>query len=246
LKVALAFLTVVPVKLGEDECSEADLAASRLAFPVVGALIGLALAALSWVLSRQAAGPGIAAFLLVAAGVALTGGLHLDGLADTADGLFLGGGRERRLAAMRDPHVGSFGVAAVVLVLLGKYAVLCDLGSRTRMVGILGAAIVSRSLILVSAGMANYARAEGTGRILIDATTLRDAVRAAIVALVAGAIVLGPGGLVAAAVAIGLAALLSRIATDRLGGVTGDTLGALVEMGELLFLLVLSLMTVRP
>jgi adenosylcobinamide-GDP ribazoletransferase len=241
LRIALAFLTIVPVRLADGEMTEADLAASRLAFPVVGGVIGLALAGLSLVLSRAGVAPGVAPFLLVAAGAALTGGLHLDGLADTADGLFLGGGPERRLAAMRDPHLGSFGVAAVVLVILGKFVVLDHLGGSRGTWALLGWSVVGRSLVLVSAGTAVYARPEGTGRILVGATRGRDALGASLLALVTGLGVGGVIGLVAAALAVGLAWGVSRVASARLGGVTGDTLGAVVEGGELLFGLVLTL-----
>lgn len=243
-KLALAFLTTVPVRAGGEPISDADLAASRFAYPVVGGAIGLALAVLSWGLGRAAVAPGVAAFLLVATGVALTGGLHLDGLADTADGLFLWGDPARRLSVMRDPRVGSFGVSAVVLIILGKYAVLSALAGPQRGWAVLGAAVVSRSLVLVSAGQAVYARAAGTGRILVDATTLRDGIGAALVALAAAWAMSGLPGFLAAFLAIGLACLLTRVAARRLGGVTGDTLGALVETGELLFLLVLSLAAV--
>jgi len=240
-KLGLAFLTVVPVRFRDGEVSDDDLAASRLTYPLIGALIGLTLAGLSFALSATGATPSVSAFCLTAAAVVLTGGLHLDGVADSADGLFLAGGPTRRLAVMRDPHVGSFGVAAVVLTILGKYAVLSGLNGPTRAWALLAAGGVSRSLILVSAGSSSYARSEGTGRILIDATNRRDAVAAGAAALLAGWAGAGEAGLVAAGVAVVYAILASRVVAARLGGVTGDTLGALVETGELAFLLCLTL-----
>lgn len=245
IRLALAFLTIVPLAppagAGDQDESEleADLAASRFAYPLVGLLLGLLLAALSSGLDRLGAGPGVAAFALVVAGVALTGGLHLDGLADSFDGLFLWGGPERRLAVMRDPHVGSFGVSALVLVLLGKYVALESLPGPERSLSLLAAAATSRSLLLVSAGLANYARAEGTGGILIRATTRRDALFGALAAL-GLALTAGPAGLGAGIAALALAAGWTRLAIARIGGITGDTLGALVELSELLVLMVLS------
>jgi len=240
LRLALAFLTVVPVPLRDDEFAPASLADARLAYPIVGALIGLALAGLSEGLRRAGAFPGVAAFLLVAAGSALSGGLHLDGLADTADGLFLWGDADRRLAVMRDPRVGSFGVAALVLVLLGKFAALGALAGPARSLAILGAATIGRSLVLVSAGLAPYARPDGTGRIVVDATRPRDALGAAVVAVAVGLGVAGRPGLIAAVLALGTALALTRLASRKLGGVTGDTLGALIELGELIVLLTLA------
>ena len=241
LRLAIAFLTVVPVRVGVGELRDDDLARSRFAYPVVGALIGLALAALSAACAGAAVRPLPASFLLLAAGVAITGGLHLDGLADTADGLFLGGDAARRLAAMRDPHLGSFGAAAVVLVALGKFAALATLGGTHRTLGLLSTAIVGRCAVLVAAGTAAYARPEGTGRTLVEATTSRDASLAAALALACGYGVGRLAGLVAAAVAIATALGLARLASRRLGGITGDILGAVVELGELAYLLVLTL-----
>jgi adenosylcobinamide-GDP ribazoletransferase len=243
VKLALAFLTVVPIRFGDVEVSDNDLAASRYAYPAVGAAIGLALAGLSWILAKVGASPGVAAFLLVAFWASLTGGLHLDGLADTADGLFLWGDPTRRLEVMRDPRVGSYGLTAVVLVILGKFAVLNDLLGTSRAWAVFGSAVIGRTLVLVSAGTASYARHQGTGRILIEATTLRDASGAAALTLVIGILAAGWPGLVAGALALVLAWGLTRLAVARLGGVTGDTLGALVEAGELLVLLAASVLS---
>lgn len=237
-RLALAFLTVVPLRWTGDEPDGDDLAASRFAYPVVGAVIGLVLAAASEVLRRGGVDPSLAAFLLVAGGVAVTGGLHLDGLADSFDGLFLWGGAERRLAVMRDPHVGSFGVAALVLVLLGKYAALASLGPEgsDRSLDLLASALVSRTLILVAAGSATYARAEGTGRFLIDATTRSEALGAAVAVPIVAAALAGPAGLAGSLAALALAWSLVRWARSRLGGITGDLLGAVAELGDVTFL----------
>jgi adenosylcobinamide-GDP ribazoletransferase len=245
VRLALAFLTILPIPVGDDEATPAHLADARFAYPIVGGLIGLALAGLSEALRAIGAPGGPSAFLLVASAAILSGGLHLDGLADTADGLFLWGDPGRRLSVMRDPHVGSFGVSAVVLVLLGKFAAIEAIGGAPRSFALLGGATVARSLVLVSAGLAPYARPEGTGRFLVDATTRRDAALAAVVALAVGRLTAGRGGLIASAVALAVAVVLTGTARRRLGGVTGDTLGALVELGELGFLLVVGLLATR-
>jgi adenosylcobinamide-GDP ribazoletransferase len=239
-RLALSFLTILPVRFRDGEITPEDLAASRFAYPMIGGAIGLGLAALSVGLDRAGTPPAPSAFLLVAAGVAITGALHLDGLADTADGLFLGGDPERRLAVMRDPHVGSFGVVALVLAILGKWAALNSLGGSRRALSVLGAAVVGRSLILVAAGSASYARRDGTGRRLVEATTPRDALVAAALMLLLGPMLARVPGLVASGVALGLGWAFTRLATRRLGGLTGDILGALVELGELTFLMVLA------
>jgi adenosylcobinamide-GDP ribazoletransferase len=240
LRVALEFLTIIPVRWG-GAATTADLAAARYAFPVVGVAIGLVLALLSAAFTYGHAAPLPAAFLLVAAGVAMTGALHLDGLADSSDGLFLWGDAERRLSAMRDPHVGSFGLLAIVLVVLGKFAALAPLAGQRRALALLGAAAVSRTLILVAAGLAPYARPHGTGQVVVEATTVTDALWSVVAALVVGATLAGESGLIASAAALLVAWTLSHLANQRLGGVTGDILGAVVELGELAYLVVLGL-----
>jgi adenosylcobinamide-GDP ribazoletransferase len=240
-RAALSLLTIIPVRFGPEEPTEADLASARYAFPVIGAAIGLALALLSAALSAARTEAILASFLLVAAWAAISGGLHLDGLADSSDGLFLSGDADRRLGAMRDPHVGSFAILAMILVILGKWAALTTLIGRRRALALLGAAAVSRTLTLVAAGLAPYARRQGTGRTIVEATTVVDALWAVVAALAIGALLGGEIGLVASAAALLVAWGLSHLATQKLGGVTGDILGAVVELGELVYLVVLGL-----
>jgi adenosylcobinamide-GDP ribazoletransferase len=239
--VALAFLTILPTRFRDGSATEADVAAARYAFPFVGVAIGLVLAALSAGLGTGRAAPSLAAFVLVAAWATVSGGLHLDGLADTGDGLFLGGDPVRRLAAMRDPHVGTFGLLAVVLVVLGKYAALATMTGRRRALALLGAVAVSRTLILVAAGLAPYARREGTGRVIVEATTVVDSLWSVVASLALGALLAGELGLVASAVALLITWALTHLATQNLGGVTGDILGAIVEISELAYLVTLGL-----
>jgi adenosylcobinamide-GDP ribazoletransferase len=241
VRVALAFLTIIPTRFRDGAPTEADVAASRYAFPVIGVAIGLVLAALSVALSYGRAAPPLASFLLVAAWAALSGGLHLDGLADSADGLFLWGDAERRLTAMRDPHVGSFGVLALVVVVLGKFAVLTTLMGPRRTLALLGAASVSRTVILVAAGLAPYARRAGTGRTIVEATTVIDSLWSVVAALALGAVLGGEVGLLASVSALLVAWGLTLLASRRLGGVTGDILGAIVELGELVYLVAIGL-----
>jgi adenosylcobinamide-GDP ribazoletransferase len=236
-RLALSSLTIVPVPFREGEVGPAELAASRWWFPAVGALVGLLLAGLSLALDRGHVPAPVAAFLLVLAGVGLTGGLHLDGLADAADGLFLHGGPERRLAVMRDPHVGSFGVLALVFAILGPFAGLVALGGMDRARAVLGAAVVGRCAIVLAAGSASYARPEGTGRIIIDATRLRDGLLAGVVALGVGAGLRREVGLGAAVVGLGLGWSVARLARGRIGGVTGDILGAAEVLSEIGFVI---------
>jgi adenosylcobinamide-GDP ribazoletransferase len=234
VRLALAFLTIVPIASERDgEMDDADLAASRFAFPIVGALIGAVLAVVGLGLGNAHVDSGLAAFVLLAVWVCVSGGLHLDGLADTCDGLFLWGEPARRLEVMRDPRVGSFGVTAIVLVLLGKFAALRALDSGERAHAILAAAAIGRTLILLTAGVSRYARPDGTGRIIVEAATPWDACLACLVSLAIGAGAAGLTGFTAASVAIIVAWVIALACRRKLAGVTGDVLGAVVELVEL-------------
>jgi adenosylcobinamide-GDP ribazoletransferase len=233
---------VIPTGGGTIPPSEAELAASRFAFPVVGLFLGLAFAAASEGLRLLNAASAISAALLVTLTVAATGGLHLDGVADTSDGLLMPrGDAGRRLDVMREPHVGSFGVISIVLVLLVKSAAVASLPAHERSCSLLAAAVASRSLVLVAAGTSNPARNDGIGRLFIVATTLRDATLGILLVCGCGIFAsprMGPGAAIAA---LSVTFLITRLATGRLGGITGDVLGAVVEAGETVFLAVLAL-----
>ncbi len=222
-------------------------------YGVVGALVGLVVA-LVLLGAGQVLPLGVAALLAVTAEVVLTGALHLDGLADCADGS-AGRDPQRRLAIMRDHAVGVYGAAAVVLVLALRASCLLALAgwtpagptslSRLGVVGLVVAAwALSRSAMLVPALVLPYARPEGTGRAVVEGLTARAAVTgvAGGVALaLLGGLLAGVAGALSVLLAVlavtGVAALAVRWARSRLGGATGDVLGAVAELAGLAGLL---------
>ena len=206
-------------------------------FPAVGALLGWLLLAGAWCLGQL---PGIweqgIAFFILAGGVLLTRGFHLDGLADCADGLWGGYSREKCLAIMKDSHVGVFGITAVTLLLLGKWVFLTRLVSVGGLLWLPTAWIVSRTVPVVLAIFFPYARENGTG-----AEFVRGGKKAHLGATLALASLLiwigsGPAHLTAWVSAVLFALLWGYYAMRRLGGVTGDVLGASVEVTETLIL----------
>lgn len=248
---ATAFLTRVPMPARQDF----DLARAAWAFPVVGAATGLLLGTLG-VLLTGATGWLVAAVLVVLVEVLITGALHLDGLADCADGT---GGRDRsaRLRIMKDHSVGVYGVAAVVLALTLKVALLGSLldgaGGPTVLAITTIAWTLSRAAMLPLAAGLPYAREAGTGRSLVEGLTARRTWAGAVVAaaLVGGATWAGialtgagfwvfPLGLLVAVATTAL--LVGAWARRTLGGVTGDVLGATAEVTLLVALLVGSLL----
>lgn len=236
--VALQFLTRLPVRLGAAPTPE-QRGRSLLFYPVVGALIGLLL----WGLARLSAGadPLLAAALLLAAWVALTGALHIDGLADSADAWLGGGDAQRTLAIMKDPRSGPAGVAAVVLTLLVKCAALAALLRTGAWPALLVAPVIARTAVIGLFLTTHYVRAEGLGSDL--ARHLPSGPGWLVVALVAIALpaLCGYRGLRMLLAAVAAGWLLRRLMVRRIGGTTGDTAGALIEVVEAVCLVALAL-----
>jgi adenosylcobinamide-GDP ribazoletransferase len=208
-------------------------------FPAVGALLGAAVGVVWWG-ADQLWTPLVAATLAVAADVALTGALHVDGLADAADGVLPHLDRDRRLAVMTEPDVGAFGVTAVVVTLGLRVALLASL--RPGDVGLLAALwCASRTVMAVTARSVPYARGDGglaaafLGRSPVPVALVGTALAAAL-ALTTD---LGAAHALAAVAAVPVAgAAVVGLARRRLGGFTGDVLGAAGLVGETVGLLV--------
>jgi adenosylcobinamide-GDP ribazoletransferase len=234
LITALRTLTILPVP-GADAPS---LGAALPYFALVGALLGAALAGAAWLLELAVRWPAGEALLVVLGGAILTRGLHLDGLADWADGFGGGTTREQTLAIMKDPRKGAFGVAALILLLLAKWVALERLAALNMLSWLLAVLVVSRTAMVWLAARFPYARAEGG----TAAPFVRDArghhlwicVFCAAVLLVA---VFGPAGLLPLVAGVLGAQLFGRWCLLRVGGVTGDLLGACGELTEVFLLL---------
>jgi adenosylcobinamide-GDP ribazoletransferase len=226
---AVSFLTVVP--LGRRvEVGAADVARGAALFPVVGAgigvLAGLAAAGLEGPL------PGLVAGAIgVAVAVVLSGGLHVDALADTADAL--GAERARALEIMRDPRIGAFGAAAVALALLveaGSLGALAEHGDAAAAFLVAGA--LSRATAPLLARAVAYAREAGTGAVLSGGLAAAAPVAGAVLAVGVAVGFFGWDGVAVAAGVGALAAACGFLSRRWLGGVTGDTLGATIQLSE--------------
>lgn len=206
-------------------------------FPVIGALVG-GLAGLARFALDPLLGPAAAALLAVAALVAVTGALHEDGLADCADGLGVRGDAARRLAVMREPQVGVFGVLAVVLWLLLLASALAGLGRDDALRALVVACALGRWSAVLHAVLIPPARREGLGT-AFRVDNLGLAVASALAAAVAFVVEEPTRALsaVAAAAATGLA--VAAWARKLVGGRTGDTLGASVALVEMTVCLVM-------
>ncbi len=238
--LALVFLTRIPVPLWFNP-TPLEWGRSALFFPVVGLLLGLLLAVPAALLA--ALDSGMVAALLLTWWVALTGGLHLDGLADTADAWIGGGGnREKTLAIMKDARSGPMAILAVVLVLLNKFAALRLLLVQQAWPVLLAAPVLGRAAMLLLLLTTPYVRPGGIG-----AAYASHLPRAACTWLLLGGGVLGLwlfGWSGAALLSVLSLKLLwwRRLLLRRLGGTTGDTLGAAGELTETVAIMIPALL----
>ena len=208
-------------------------------FPLVGAVLGLAVG-VAWWLADRIWPPAMSAAVVVAVDLGLTGLLHLDGLADSADGLLPPLPAERRLAVMSDPGVGAFGVATVVVVLLLRFGAFVVLAPSVLLVA--GLWCASRTAMAVTTRVVPYAREEGLATAFLPDghTGAVDRVTLVGVGLAGALAALGDGGVGVLAVLAGLVAAVGvvELARVRLGGFTGDVLGAAGLVCETVGLLV--------
>jgi adenosylcobinamide-GDP ribazoletransferase len=225
VRAALGFLTVL------GGAAAPDRTALRW-FPVVGAIVG-ALLGLVWWGADEVWPPIVVAALVIAADLVLTGLLHVDGLADSADGLLPPlVDRDRRLAVMADPVTGAFGVATVAAVLLLRFAGLA--GADIEPLALVAIWTTSRTLAALVAVSLPYVRQGGLASGFLDGpepvTSFVLVVGLALA--VPSAIVAGLPGVVAVAATVGAFGLVIALGRARLGGFTGDVLGAAIVVGE--------------
>jgi adenosylcobinamide-GDP ribazoletransferase len=235
--LAVVFLTRLPVRV--ETTDERDVGRSVAFFPLVGVLLGAALVSLQWLVGARLPA-SVLAVLATALLAVLTGGLHLDGIADTFDALGApGADRTRLLEILRDSRIGAHGATALLFVVLLKVTalhVLLASGHATTL--LLAFPAVARAIAALVIVLFPYARTRGLG-VAFHAHARRGDVALAVVTAALVALLAGRAALLAALVAIGLVLLFVRSVATRLGGVTGDVCGAAIELGEVLFLIVL-------
>lgn len=227
LLIALQFLTILPVRL-QGEFTEQDIGRSLLFYPVVGLLIGIVLSLLGWSLTSQA--PMVSAILVLTVWVTITGALHLDGLADSADAWLGGiGDKAKTLNIMKDPAAGPIAVVTIVLVLLIKFVMLTVLLSQQNWWALIWSVILARTALPLLFLTTDYVRPHGLGSILKQQQsalyTRRLMLAVAVLALLSI-------GLFALLFGLVVFLLLRYLMERRLNGFTGDTAGVMVELLE--------------
>lgn len=239
LWIALQFLSSLPIRLpGMPEPEQ--LGRSLLFYPLVGLLFGLILYALNLLLAG--APLLLHAALLLTVWVLLSGALHLDGLADSADAWLGGfGDRERTLTIMKDPRSGPIAVVTLVLVLLLKFAALLALIEQGQGMALIIVPVLGRAALLGLFLTTPYVRAGGLGQALADHLPRRAGWWVLGLSALGCLLIVGIGAVVALLISLGVFVWLRRVMLRRLGGTTGDTAGALLELLEMMVLVGLAL-----
>jgi len=236
---ALGFLTLFPFPAREN-FEENDLGRSMAFFPLVGLLLGGILLSIDYALS-----PFIPSRLLniiiIAAMVLLTGGLHLDGFMDTLDGIGGGNNKEKILEIMRDSRVGAFGAMGIVFLVLIKWETLNSLEGDLKWKALILMPVISRWGMALLTHIAPYARSQGLGRPFVNGLSRKNVVFAMLLALIISFTASGVFGLLIMIIITGLCLLWSMWFIKKIGGVTGDVIGAFNETAELAVLLIFAL-----
>jgi len=225
LLAAFQFLTLLPIK---RSFSAEQVGRSTVYFPVVGLLIGLVLAGLSYGLSLILP-EAVVNVLLVAALALMSGGLHLDGLADTMDGLAGHRTPEQRLEIMRDSRIGGFGAIGLAIFLLIEYVLLNNLPNDEKLFALILAPALSRWAMVNAIFVYPYARPAGLGKAFKDAVNWRQFALATLIALILTLVFFRLAGLVILAGMWIIITLLAGYFKHQLKGLTGDTYGAINE-----------------
>ena len=234
--VAVQFLTRLPVRL-TAQTSEKEVGYSLLYYPLVGLIIGLILAGSGWLLSSTA--PLVASAILVTTWIMLTGGLHLDGLADSTDAWIGGlGNRDKTMAIMKDPNCGPAGVSAIVLVILLKFVSLHSLIIAGEWIAILLATTLARTLLPLLFLTTPYVRNNGLGSMLVAFQPRQGSIFVIILTVALIFLLTGNRYLWLLLTAVAVFLLLRSFMLQRIDGTTGDTAGAMVEIVETTILLV--------
>ena len=240
---SLRFLTRLPIPFA-NTIDPPPLSQSMRLFPVAGALVGAAGGAALAGFAYLGLPSLVSATLAMGLGLLVTGALHEDGLADTADGFGGGKSRERRLEIMRDSHIGSYGVLALIAAMMLRvacYEDLTDLGPLAVVAVLSASAAFSRALMVDLLWATRPARSDGLS--VHAGTPGRNGaafaiITAAALTLAAGLLVSPPSGLMALAAGLAVTAYMRRLTVRMIGGQTGDVCGAVQVLSELAMLLV--------
>lgn len=231
---AISFLTVLPV----SESFSKKFKNSTSFFPLVGLFIGGVLILVNF--SGSFLFPKLVVKLMIITSLAIiTGGVHLDGLADTLDGFYAGKNKDDTLRIMDDAHLGAMGVIGIFCVLGIKFVALHSIPEKILYQSLLLFPVLSRWALVFACVTSGPSKNEGLGKSFVDTTKKRDFFIATIITLLISIVLFKSKGIIILAAVLLITYLFSRFIIKKIGGLTGDTLGALNEISEVFVLLIL-------
>ncbi|MFQ6039783.1 MAG: adenosylcobinamide-GDP ribazoletransferase [Candidatus Poribacteria bacterium] len=231
--IALTFLTRLPAPIPKNITSE-EMGKSSALFPLVGLILGGILIGLNWLVGHIWESAFVINAILLVSLIGLTGGLHLDGLMDTCDGIFSGRPKERMLEIMKDSSVGAFGILAAICVLLLKLAFLSEVDDNHKWQALLLTPTFGRWSMSFALVAFPYARREGMGGTFADFANVKSLIWASVLLVIAFILVLRwKVGFIMSPLVL-LAYILAWGISAKLGGLTGDTYGAICEFMEMM------------
>lgn len=237
--ITLQFLTIIPLPF-DTKCTKEDLGRSLAFFPLAGLTIGALLAGLNWIIAPLFSRP-LADALLITALAAVTGALHLDGLADVCDAIAARGSRERFLAVMKDSHVGAVGAVGLVLGVLLKWQALVAVPGEIKWQALLLFPALARFAQVQTIVFARNARQDGLGSAFIGGAGASRLVIAGVTTLAAAWLLMALKGVLVLAGVMAATWLLRTWFNRKIGGITGDVVGCINELAEILALLLIPL-----
>ena len=234
LLLALQFLTIIPVKVKNFE--ERKLVISMMFFPVIGFFIALLLAAVNNLFLSLGFGNFVTNIILVVTLVVITGGMHLDGLSDTFDAISSSKSKEDMLSIMRDSCSGVMGVLSIICVLLLKISFLSSINPIDKIGALILMCVLGRWALVFLLFMFPYARKEGKGKIFSEGINSKIFIVTTIFSLSCSFIFFKINGLSIMVLAMLVAFLFGKFMVKKIEGITGDSLGAVCELIEVIVL----------
>ncbi|ERM91579.1 cobalamin synthase [Caldanaerobacter subterraneus subsp. yonseiensis KB-1] len=234
LILSIQFMTGIPIPINID-VKEDKIYKIASYFPIVGLLIGSILY-IAYLLLKDLFSREIVMTFLVAFSYILTRGMHIDGLADTFDGLFSNKEREKILEIMKDSRLGTNGVLALVFMVILKILFLSDIRQSLLFSALLVSPVIARLSVVFSIAISKSARGgKGLGGLLLERAGLREFVIALLISIMEGYFVMPLRSfLILIAISLAFTSIASAYISRKIGGMTGDTLGLVIELNELL------------
>ncbi len=226
------FMTRIPIPIKVDY-NEKDFGKSIKYFPILGLLIGLILYFVYFIAAKFTDNKLLIAVFLIITETVITGGIHLDGLADTFDGIFSYRPKERILEIMKDSRIGTNGAIVLIIYFLSKTVLLSEVGLKY----IIIMPVISRIATVINAGLGTYARKTGMSNAIMDYNEKSDILISLIFTIVISFFFAGINGIIITFICFLFILYFMHYITKKIDGITGDTMGASLELTSILALI---------